>query len=73
MGRSATAAREVQGEKDRAQGAAELHAADCGLCDRPSIDRPMTTRCRTGLRHDAAVIGTWRSKVDALSDRLVRP
>ena len=38
MGRSATAAREVQGEKDRAQGAAELHAADPVLSER---DRAM--------------------------------
>ncbi|MCT1432708.1 MULTISPECIES: DUF3263 domain-containing protein [Dietzia] len=38
MGRSATAAREVQGEKDREQGAAELHAADPVLSER---DRAM--------------------------------
>ena len=38
MGRSATAAREVQREKDREQGTAELHAADPVLSER---DRAM--------------------------------
>lgn len=51
---------------------AATHAALCPHCQPPSVDRPMTTRCRVGMALDARVIGTWRGKVDALTDRLVR-
>lgn len=51
---------------------AVTHADVCPHCTTPSLDRPMTTRCRTGMAMDGRMIATWRTRIDALTDRAVR-
>ena len=48
---------------------ATTHAALCPHCRPPSLDRPMTDRCRTGIRADLEAVRTWRNAVLALTDR----
>jgi len=48
---------------------ATTHAALCPHCRTPSLDRPMSRRCRTGIRADLEAVRTWRDAVLSLSDR----
>lgn len=51
---------------------ANHHAHDCHRCDPPSIDRPMTRSCGTGIQLDQAFLRTWRGQVLALTDQAVQ-
>lgn len=48
---------------------ATTHAHLCPHCTAPSLDRPMTRRCRTGIRADLDAVRAWRDTVLALTDR----
>ena len=48
---------------------ATTHAHLCPHCQPPSLDRPMTRRCGTGIKLDLDAVRAWRDTVLALSDR----